>query len=156
VGPQRWVTGRHGDALWFYGSTGVSTTHGPSVQTNRSFTAAAWVNLAQAGSGWQVALSQDGSRTSGFYLQYASDVRKWSFNMMRSDVDNASPDRVVSDAPAQVGAWTHLAASYDQATGQMRLYVNGVAQSTVGSHTSTWTTSTGTVQLGRVKFNGAY
>ena len=157
IGPSRWVTGRHGDAMRFDGGSGhVNTRNGPAVRTDRSFSVAAWVKLERTGDSWQVAVSQDGNRTSGFYLQYASDVRKWSFNLMRSDVDNAAPDRVVSDGLAQVGVWTHLAGSYDQAAGRLRLYVNGVQQSHVGSHTSAWTHPSGTVQLGRVKYNGGH
>jgi hypothetical protein len=157
VGPARWVTGHHDDALFFDGSSGyVSTTNGPAVRTDRSFSVAAWVRLERAGDAWQVAVSQDGNRAAGFYLQYASDVKKWSFNMMRSDVDNATPDRAVSDGLAQTGVWTHLVGTYDPATGRMQLFVNGVAQKSTGTHSTPWTNATGTAQLGRVRWNGGY
>src|SRR6185369_3125652 len=103
----------------------------------------------------QVAVSQDGNQSSAFTLQYASDVKKWAFTMAQSDAANAASDRVLSDAVAPAGVWTHLVATYEPSTGDMRLSVNGVQQSGVGKHANRWTYATGTVQLGRGKANGS-
>jgi hypothetical protein len=154
-GPARWVNGRQGDALFLDGSSGhVNTTGGRAVRTDTSFSVAAWVRLEQAGTANLAAVSQDGGTASAFTLQYTPDVRKWAFTMAQADAANADSDRVVSDATVQTGVWTHLVGTYEPSTGDMRLYVNGVLQAGIGKHTNRWTHATGSVQLGRGKFNG--
>jgi hypothetical protein len=156
IGPARWVNGRHGDALFLDGNSGhVNTTGGRAIRTDTSFSVAAWVNLEQAGTAHLAAVSQDGNQASAFTLQYTPDVKKWAFTIAQSDAANAASDRVVSDALARAGVWTHLVGTYEPSTGDMRLYVNGVPQAEVGRHTNRWTHATGTVQLGRGRFNGA-
>jgi hypothetical protein len=102
-----------------------------------------------------VAVSQDGNHAAGFYLQYASDVGRWSFNLMRTDANGASPDRAVADGPARTGVWTHLVGTFDDASDRLLLYVNGVPQANAGTHTARWN-ATGTVQLGRIQHNSGY
>jgi hypothetical protein len=157
LGPARWVAGRHGDSLLLDGASGhVNTTNGRTVGTDVAFSAAAWVKLDQAGTTNQVVVSQDATQPSAFTLQYAGDVKKWAFTMAQSDAANVASDRVVSNAVARVGVWTHLVGTYEPGSGEMRLYVDGVPQSTAGRHTSRWTHPTGTVQIGRGKVNGGY
>ncbi|MFF4599838.1 LamG-like jellyroll fold domain-containing protein [Amycolatopsis sp. NPDC001319] len=128
------------------------SSSGPVVDTAQSFSVSAWVRLDQIGA-WPCAVSQDGKRTSGFQLQ-ASPDGKWSFAMFASDVDGGGPvhTRAISNESVQTGAWTHLTASYDQAAGRVRLYVNG-ALAAEAAHAGAWT-ATGDVQIGGALWNG--
>jgi len=158
IGPAYWRQGRHGDALFLDGSTNgyVNTTGGRTVRTDVGFSVSAWARLTEAGTANQVLVSQDGGQPSAFTLQYAGDVKKWAFTMAQSDTTGVASDRVLADAVAQTGVWTHLVATYEPSSGDMRLFVNGVPQAGVGKHTNRWTHATGTVQLGRGKYNGGY
>jgi len=157
-GPADWLPGRRGDALFLDGSTGgyVNTVGGPAVRTDTGFSVAAWAMLTQAGGADHVIVSQDAGAPSAFTLQYAADVKKWAFTMAQADAAGAASDRVVSNATAQAGVWTHLAATYEPSSGSLRLYVNGILQDGVGKHTNRWYHATGTVQLGRGKASGSY
>ncbi|GIG88573.1 LamG-like jellyroll fold domain-containing protein [Plantactinospora endophytica] len=150
-----WTLGRNADALRFDGTAGhVSTGNGSTVRTDATFTVAAWVRLDDADGNWHTAVSQDGNRGSGFYLQYVPMSRSWAFAMLRSDVDAALADRAVAATPAPVGVWTHLAGVYDVATATMRLYVDGVPVAST-THGTPWHHDGGTVQIGRARHNGA-
>jgi hypothetical protein len=66
----------------------------------------------------------------------------------------------LSDADATNNTWTHLAATYDAATGQIGLYVNGVQQNTpafVGTNPGTvgWN-GTGQLFIGRGTWTGVH
>ncbi|MGV9289170.1 LamG-like jellyroll fold domain-containing protein [Streptomyces sp. NPDC003719] len=83
----------------------------------------AWVRLGVIPQHFVTAVSQDGTETSGFYLQYSSDKGRWAF---------ARPDlRVASSSAPVAGAWTHLAGVCDSAAGELRLFVNGVQEGAV-------------------------
>lgn len=154
TGAASWTMGRVDDAVHFNGTTSaVSTGGGAAVRTDGSFSVAAWVRLDTADGQWRTAVSEDGARASGFYLQYVGDAHRWAFAMPPADADDFVPDRAVAAAPPVVGAWTHLVGVYDVASGQLRLYVNGVLAATA-SHTTPWN-ATGGVQIGRAKFGGA-
>ncbi|GLH95300.1 hypothetical protein Pa4123_05720 [Phytohabitans aurantiacus] len=99
-------------ALQLNGSNYVSTDH--AVTSNRSFSVAAWARLDEAGK-TQVLLSQDATLGSSFQL-LATSEKKWAF---------ALNEQVVGPS-VQVGAWTHLAGTYNSVSGRAELYVNGV------------------------------
>ncbi|MEJ3748473.1 LamG domain-containing protein [Actinomycetes bacterium KLBMP 9797] len=121
------------------GSTGVVTTSGPVVRTDRSFTIGGYVRLDRlpgAGDTF-TALSQDATWVGGFFLGYRRDAGgtsdaggKWELYMPSADADASTrpSDELVRSAvshqpkPTQ---WTHLTAVYDAAAKQMRLYVDG-------------------------------
>ena len=155
VGNAHWTDGRIGDAIQLDGSSGyVSTTGGPVIGTTGSFSISAWVRLDSVDNVWHTAVSQDGNRESGFFLQYLGDVHEWAFTMPEADADNAVPDRATSSTAAvQAGVWTHLIGTYDPGSGQLQLYVNGMLAGTA-THTSP-VNATGAFTIGRGKFNGA-
>ncbi|WP_333563798.1 LamG domain-containing protein [Nocardiopsis endophytica] len=108
------------------------TTSGPAIRTDRSFSAAAWVRLDETGTN-STALSQDGQAHSGFYLghQNTYDWDQWVLKMAPEDEIGASGwPRAMSEGSPELGTWTHLAATYDHATGEMTLYVDGTKQGT--------------------------
>ncbi|MFC7619376.1 LamG-like jellyroll fold domain-containing protein [Microlunatus sp. GCM10028923] len=149
-----WRPGRHGDALWLNGSTGsVETTGGPTVHTNKSFAVAAWVRLDRVDAEAHTAVSQEGSRTSGFFLRYDPGTKKWAFALPAADADGAVQVSAQSTYPAVAERWTHLVGVYDLAAKQARIYVDGVAGTAV-SHTTPWDAG-GSARLGRGQAQGA-
>ena len=144
-----WVSGRDGQAVQLDGTNGGLSTTQPVVRTDQSFSVAAWVKLDRKG-GWWNAVSQDGSRNSGFLLQYSDLLDRWVFNLPG---ETAGESFVRSTAPAETGVWTRLIGVYDSATDEAKLYVNGVFQGSA-PRPSVWS-ATGGLQVGRGKLDGA-
>ncbi|GGS83776.1 hypothetical protein GCM10010222_26620 [Streptomyces tanashiensis] len=141
------------------GTTGYASTDGPVVGTGSSYTVSTWVRLDD-GSRNNTALGQDGTMAGGwysaFYLGYRADSKKWELRTSPKDATDGdiSNQIVQSKRPAVVGAWTHLAAVYDNNAKAIKLYVNGELQGT-RTVVQSWT-STGKFQIGRVWWRGAY
>ncbi|MEU9847315.1 LamG-like jellyroll fold domain-containing protein [Streptomyces sp. NPDC047985] len=119
----RWGTS-HGEGAEFNGFSSEVATDSAVIDTARgSFTVSAWVRLGVIPPHFVTAVSQDGEETSGFYLQYSSDERRWAF---------ARPDlRVASRTKPVAGEWTHLTGVCDSFAGELRLFVNGVQEGSV-------------------------
>ncbi|WP_433606106.1 glutaminase domain-containing protein [Dactylosporangium sp. CA-139114] len=124
----------------------------PVVRTDNSFTVMARVNPSDL-SGFRTAVSQDGSRVSGFYLQYSGADSRWAFAMTAADADNTGSTRALSSAAPAPNTPAHLAGVYDAEAGQLRLYVNGVLQGQA-AYASGWPAS-GPLVIGRGRWNGA-
>lgn len=144
--------GVSGVALQLDGVNGAGATslRGPSMRD--SFTVSAWARLAHGG---QVAtvLGQDGSRVSGFVVQYRPELGRWVFGSRVSDSDGAALSYAASAQPAVLNRWTHLTGVYDRAAQQLRLYVDGQLAGT-RNHLPLWA-ATGGFTMGRGKVNGA-
>src|SRR5690606_16065861 len=69
----------------------------PVVDTSRSFTVAAWVNLASTG-GYQTFVSIDGDQVSAFYLQKRDDTGTFAFSRLPADDPQANSDVVYASA----------------------------------------------------------
>jgi hypothetical protein len=150
----QWTVGRVGNALQFDGRTGyVDAGPQATVDTVGSYSVSAWVKLDQA-DGYRTVVSQNANSISGFYLSYAEDVNTWIFSTPPEDVDGPDRDRVVAKTPAVTGTWTHLLATQDAGTGEVKLYVNGVLQGSVQHNTRI--AAVGGLQLGRAKHPGGY
>ncbi|WP_020389212.1 LamG-like jellyroll fold domain-containing protein [Kribbella catacumbae] len=148
-----WKSGRHGDSLWFNGTSGqVTTTNGRTVDTTRTFAISAWAKLDRVG-GWPAIVSQDGNRVGGFQLQ-ATPGGHWAFAMFSADVDGGGTAhaRVLSAMPAAVGVWTHLVAVRDVGRNELRLYVDGRLSATTPA-TTAWSAN-GPLTIGRSKWSG--
>jgi Protein kinase domain/Concanavalin A-like lectin/glucanases superfamily len=153
-----WKAG-HGGAF-FDGSDSQVNTQGPVLNTGAgaSFTVAAWVCLTNAVQESATAVSQDnneGSKISGFYLQYAGLANKsWSFS--RSSVNSSAAVGIdaLSAGPAALNTWIHLAGVYDASDHQQRLYVNGAPQGTATDKTPF--AANGDLVIGRAEFGGDY
>ncbi|MFD5424667.1 LamG-like jellyroll fold domain-containing protein [Streptomyces sp. NPDC127084] len=140
-----------GGALRFDGRSQYVESVRPAVDTNQSFSVAAWVNLGSKGD-FHTALSQDGDRISGFFLQYDPRVDRWTMAIRDDDSTRADKDQAESVTRPAVGAWTHLTGVYDDAEDEIRLYVNGVLEDTA-KHSGDWGAS-GNFVAGRAKWNG--
>ncbi|MEU4769288.1 LamG domain-containing protein [Actinosynnema sp. NPDC023794] len=110
-------------AVSFDGVDDHAATDAPVVDTNNSFTVAAWVKLADATQPVQTAVSQLGVHNCAFYLQKADNT--WAFSVQPLDDTKPSGLRVRSSSAPQVGAWTHLTGVYDRGKKSVQLYVNG-------------------------------
>jgi hypothetical protein len=155
AGGASWVDGQYGGALHLDGTTGYAATSGAVLDTTRSFSMSAWVNLTDTTHNTVVA-SQDGTRSSPFALYYSSAYNRWVFNRTSADVDSPTYVRAISTTvPAANSGWVHLAGVYDAANAQIRLYVNGVLEATTPFTTTPWS-ATGAFQIGRAKVTGAY
>ncbi|MFJ3902251.1 LamG domain-containing protein [Streptomyces sp. NPDC090025] len=137
------------------GTDGYASTVAPVVQTEASYTASAWVRLDDGARNY-TALGQNGTWYSAFYLGYRSDSKTWELRTSPRDASDGdiSNQIITAKRPAAIGAWTHLAAVYNQATKQIKLYVNGELQGTKAV-ASSWA-STGGLQIGRVTWRQAY
>ena len=124
------VTGRSSTAAQFNGTS--SYIGAPSVlDTSKSFSVAAWVKLDSKGTTDRTAVSQVGTHTHAFYLQFDSTSDRWRLEMPDSDSDSPTWYHAQSTSVPQIGVWTHLAATYDSVTSELKLYVNGVLEATV-------------------------
>jgi hypothetical protein len=99
-------------------------------------------------------VTREGVHTSAFQLGYAPDGH-WRFLIAGTDADAPDVTFVLSDAPAKANRWTLLTGTYDSATGTVRLYVDGVAQTTVVTGAPAFT-ATGSFDIGHRKWTGIY
>ncbi|MFC4147209.1 LamG domain-containing protein, partial [Micromonospora mangrovi] len=129
------------------GYPGSADTAGPVLRTDQSFTVAAWVKATKVEH--QTILAQDGASRSAFYLMYDVDTSKWCITMPSVDVGTAEWQFVLSQNLAQLDTWTHVAATYDAASRELRLYVNGALQG-VRANTVGWQGSS-VLHVGRAK-----
>ncbi|MFE9747141.1 LamG-like jellyroll fold domain-containing protein [Saccharothrix saharensis] len=144
-------TGISGTALQFDGVTGAATTVKAGTAMRDSFTVSTWVRLTR-GDRVATVLGQDGSRMSGFSLQYRPESGRWAFGARTADSDGAPMVHAQAAEPARLNEWVHLAGVYDNAARQMRLYVDGRLSATKSSG-ALWL-ATGGMTLGRGKVNG--
>ncbi|MFC3453223.1 LamG domain-containing protein [Amycolatopsis speibonae] len=124
--------GKIGEGVSLSGQAGDYFASGARVvDTTKSFSASAWVNPTGLNSR-RVVLSQDGSQSSGFALQY-HESGKWAFSIADSAQANPAQSSAFSTAAPTEGAWTHLTGVYDATAKTATLYVNGQAQATVSA-----------------------
>jgi hypothetical protein len=138
-------------ALRMDGTARGATSLPHAVDTNQSFSVAAWARMDDTGT-LRTVLSEDGSSISGFKLR-ARDDGRWGFVMFDGDAPDDGTKRAEAiGGSIQLGQWTHLVGVYDATAKQAQLYVNGVLAGSV-AHTHTWN-ATGGLQIGRAKWNG--
>jgi hypothetical protein len=118
----RWTAdGAYGSALSFNGTDSrVVIGHDDRLNLTNGFTLDAWVK-PNAADGWRDVLLYERGTGLSYGLYAASDRGGPEGVMSGSDGEHGV---AVSD-PLPVGAWTHLATTYDPALGLV-LYVNGV------------------------------
>ncbi|MDX3111188.1 LamG-like jellyroll fold domain-containing protein [Nonomuraea angiospora] len=145
-----WTTGKTGMGLRL--ANAYAQTSGPIADTSRNFTVTAWARLT-GNAATATVVTQEGSRTGGFTLQYSKSDDRWALVRASSDADGAATVKALSAAAPRLNEWTHLAGVYDSAAGQISLYVNGKLESTV-AFTQPWN-ATGPLTIGRGKVNGA-
>ncbi|MCX5417291.1 LamG domain-containing protein [Streptomyces sp. NBC_00059] len=128
------------------GTSGYAATSGPVLETRSAFTVAAWVRLDKKGADATV-LGQRGALKTPFTFRYLASADKWYFGMMKADASQFWGQ--YSAYPAEVGVWTHLAATYDPATDELVFYVDGRRQGQVLKPGAGSWESAGPLQIGR-------
>jgi hypothetical protein len=133
------TNGHDGADVHLNGTTGVITGGAHAVDTTGGVTVSAWVNAPVGTTGTRTVVSESGTNTSQFALQYDSGTNRWAFTVASADVTSPTFTRSVSTAAPTFGVWTHLVGVYDSGAKTIQLYVNGVAQSTTAvSYTTAW------------------
>jgi RHS repeat-associated protein len=129
------------------------TTRGPVMDTTRSFSVSAWVNLAGSTGTDQSAIAQDAGSVSGFYLGLDSGTGKWKFTRPEED-RNSPPDWATAKSgnSAQTGTWTFLTGVYDANAGTIQLYVNGAGAGSALAPTPI--AASGPLEIGGGKWDG--
>ena len=156
--------------LWDLGSA-IVAPRPTAFRTDQSFTVAAWARPAGYDSAARVVLSVGADMYSPVMLSYRPEWRRWVASAVNGSETLSDPQRVLSDNEASTytnnpGGWVHLAAVYDAPARKLRLYVNGIPQSTVpdgattvkkdpnaGSGITLWDSGRD-LQIGRIIFNG--
>jgi hypothetical protein len=123
-----------GNTLQLDGTSGYVATDGPALDTTKSYSVSAWVNLANTNNEADV-VSQDGSQNSAFALKYDAAAKVWAFSMAASDTAGASQVKATSQFAPTTGTWTHLVGTYNATSGTLSLFVNGSAAGTAQNTT---------------------
>ena len=135
------TVGVSGNAVHLDGVSGFLSTSASTVRTDGSYTIMGWLKPSDVSSN-AIAVSQSGAAVSSYALGYewSNDYFAYQWSL-RAPTDDA-PDSPVDGAPdlfdwITAGTWVHVAAVYDAAQHQLRLYVNGQS---VGElyHAGTW------------------
>ncbi|MEV6715562.1 LamG-like jellyroll fold domain-containing protein [Lentzea sp. NPDC051208] len=114
----------------FDGAAAGGATTAKVLDTTQGITVSAWVRLTD-GAVDRTVVSQQGAVESAFRLGYDAGTRRWTFALAEKDAANSAQRTVRSKARAVTGVWTHLTGTYDDASGEVRLYVDGVVQEKV-------------------------
>ncbi|HEY3003829.1 MAG TPA: LamG domain-containing protein, partial [Kribbellaceae bacterium] len=129
------VPGHRGSALAVNGfPSGASTTG--VVHTNGSFSVSAWVRINSLSLGYVNAVSADGAAVGMFGLGVNPD-NQWVFWMHSTDSVACGYAGALAGSGPSPGVWAHLAATYNVATSQLTLYVNGTLAATA-TMTTPW------------------
>jgi len=149
-----WASGHIGsNAILANGTaTGNATNASPVVNTAQPFSVSAWVNLNST-SGYQTIASIDGANVSGFYLQLRGDTGKFAFTRLASDSTSAAATHADATSAPSAGTWYNLIGVNDVADSLLKLYVNGVLQSSV-AYSAGWQ-ATGATVIGGGMWAGA-
>ncbi|MEV4561673.1 LamG-like jellyroll fold domain-containing protein, partial [Kitasatospora sp. NPDC049285] len=131
------------------GAAGALTATGPAVNVSGDFSLSVWT---QPTSGGGVILSQDGTHSSGLLLYPDLNTRQWFFCLGTADATGWPYDCAHGGTMA-LGVWSHLTATYNAATGQMVLYVNGVEAATAGHTRVAGTLFRGAFTVGDYLYN---
>ncbi|WP_443052743.1 LamG-like jellyroll fold domain-containing protein [Streptomyces sp. JV176] len=148
------VAGAIGTAVSFDGVDDYAQTDIPTVATESGFSAAAWVKLSRAPEAAAIIATQPGNHSPGFELYYSKSYDRWVFNQYLSDTADSNAVRAMSAAPgdAKAGVWTHLAGTYSQTDGELKLYVQGKLVGTT-PYTTPWDARRG-LQIGAGSYSG--
>lgn len=113
-------------------SSSYAEVPGAVINTARSFTVSAWVNIAAMDKQHnQTVVSIDGNEISGFFLMLYHSGPRFVFNRSDSDDKTATRTMAAASSIAVPNKWYHLAGVYDADAKTLSLYVNGNLEQTV-------------------------
>jgi hypothetical protein len=143
VNEPTWTVGISGPGLAFNGTDQWLDTGASILDTDASYSVAAWLRLDSLG-GFATAISQDADQSSAFFLQYSGADNRFAF---------AFPSyRVLAPTAPEPGRWYHLTGVRDGEDGVSQLYVDGELAATAEACGET--AATGDTVIGRGKWAG--
>ncbi|HEX8867147.1 MAG TPA: LamG domain-containing protein [Lentzea sp.] len=119
-------------AIGFDGVASNGATTAKVLDTAQGFSVSAWVRLTDDTVSRTV-ISQQGAQESAFRLGFDAVSHKWTFALAERDAADARQRTAKSNARAAAGVWTHLTGTYESASREVKLYVDGIAQERVAS-----------------------
>jgi hypothetical protein len=136
----------------------VAAQHPESLRTDGSYTIEAWVKLDATDDNTRAVAGVDDGSTgfSPLMFGFRKDDQpegKWDIGLS-CDQHQGCLTLAYSDAKAERGVWTHLAATYDLVTNSACLYVNGVRQSKCTSGGKPPYNATGALRIGKAQWAG--
>ncbi|GAA2306009.1 hypothetical protein GCM10010431_27260 [Streptomyces kunmingensis] len=141
------------------GAAGHASTSQPVVDTNDSFTIGVKVRLADLDPDRPMTvLSQGGQNVDAFKVRYVPTTHTWELVMTGADATGAAETVVKQQAGGGggQGPGQRLAVVYDDATDQIKLYVDGYTNpAAIASFHGPWH-SGGGLQVGRGHVDGAW
>jgi hypothetical protein len=118
------ASGPSGKNLAMASAQASATTSALTMDASADFSISVWVKLDQLDT-WDTFVSQDGQTISSFYLQ-KRDTHYLAFTTFPSDSTSAKACIAQSTLKPRTGEWYHLVATRHAASGDQRLYVDGV------------------------------
>ncbi|MEV6878609.1 LamG-like jellyroll fold domain-containing protein [Amycolatopsis sp. NPDC051128] len=144
VGGASWTAGKSGSALAVNGSGQYADTGAALLNTEGSYSAAAWVKFTAVGDGFQTVVSQDGDSNSAFFLQYSGADHRLAMSFVGT--------RALAPTAPEPNRWYHVVGVRDAASGTLKLYVDG--QPVATKSVCLGEASTGHTVIGRGKYGG--
>ncbi|MFJ4814653.1 LamG domain-containing protein [Streptomyces sp. NPDC088801] len=141
------------------GRSGHAVAEGPVVDTSDSFTIGVVARLADAEpEGPMTVLSLPGEHTDAFRVRYQPAQHAWQLVMPHKD-ERGAPETVVAQterADGGEGVGHRLAVVYDDATDQIRLYLDGRAGTDATADLPNGWRGSGPLQIGRGRTGDAW
>ncbi|MFF6876181.1 LamG domain-containing protein [Streptomyces sp. NPDC012474] len=141
------------------GRSGHAVAEGPVVETSDSFTIGVVARLADAEpEGPMTVLSLPGEHTDAFRVRYQPAQHAWQLVMPHKD-ERGAPETVVAQterADGGEGVGHRLAVVYDDATDQIRLYLDGRAGTDATADLPNGWRGSGPLQIGRGRTGDAW
>ncbi|MGB5725661.1 MAG: LamG-like jellyroll fold domain-containing protein [Thiogranum sp.] len=125
-----WGAGQLDGALSFDGNNDYINVPHDDTLSLTTFSISAWIQPT-ALSGWQIVVSKSNSTSWNYYLGTSGSEIALGFNNSGSWTEF-----ITSGAGLSTGQWYHLAGTFDDATGEGKVYLNGAL-----IHTGTTTAS---------------
>ena len=115
-----------GSVLKLNGQTSRATIPiGSIIDTARSFTVSAWVELSTTLKSTQTVVAFQGKKVDAFKLQYDAGQKSWAFSRSSADVVGAQWAPAADSKTPALNSWTHLVGVYNAGAHSLSLYVNG-------------------------------
>lgn len=148
-GGTEWKNGPNGGSLQLNGTTGWADTGAEVLDTGSGdYSVAARVRLdAEGEKTIQTAVSQDGDKSSVFFLQYIGPEKKFAFSRVGTRTLSVSAEEPETDR------WYHIAGTYSRADNRMKIYVEGKPAGSAEA-SGPATDATGNLVIGRGKIGG--
>jgi len=119
----QWTAGKLGGGLYLDGLQVGEVAHSASIDLTQTVTLEAWINVDRFANTWAPLIykgsGNSGERTYALWLGADGSLRL-------STGDGANQDVTTAAGLVGLDQWQHVAGVIDRASGQMRLYVDGV------------------------------